>query len=153
MSYRLAAILALTSCILALGCGEASPGIGGNSTAGPCVVEHNEPILHINSVTDSSDGEPLSEIEIWDVHRDGTGLEHFPSFYENLSDSADDPDRTICTLPCAFGNTAGTWSFMIGSDGYTEKEVSVDAEYDTHQGGCPALYDDGTSVTFELSPE
>lgn len=143
--------------ITPLGCG----GDGGGQ--GPCEVSYGEPIVQITGVTDSASGEPVDEIELWDVinERD-SGSTGTPEMYEpenifyveGISEVEGEDGRFLCEIPCGFGNQDGVISFQFEAPGYQASSHSVEATYSGSEGsGCPVTYTDGTKTTLELQPQ
>ena len=152
---RFALLLIFTLCPFAAACGETAGQQNNQDVglSGPCVEEFAEPVLIIESVTETNTEEAIEEVRISQIQWNGQSPpRHFRQEEFGISEDPDDEEVLLCTLPCGFGSNPGAWSFEINVQGYLPETLYVDAEYETFQGGCPALHDDGTRISVELEP-
>lgn len=149
--------LTAAACLVFVACtgGGEGPDAGAD---GPCVHELREPVLHIASAEPEDAGDPLAELELWDVTIDDEAeslesvLSQWPDDDTGL-ELSEGEERLICTIPCAMGMREGAWSFQATAGGHGTTTVTADAEYGVHEGGCPSYSDDGTRIDVELPPE
>lgn len=129
---------------------------GDGNMAGPCVHEFREPVLSITEVTDQQTGQPLQEVKITALKRDDFEYNLDPennlfplTMAENIEHQ---PPLLICTIPCGFENEHGIYTVTIEADGYQQKSIETEAAYQSGGGGCPSFSDDGTKLSFSLTP-
>lgn len=119
--------------------------------AGPCVHIYEDPILVIESVSNSRSPDTLSQVRIYDITVD--------SARQDLTSLADDPSQNVsvqdstilCTIPCGFGKKDGTYRFNARAEGYQDTTLAFeDVNYEIFNGGCPSSNSGSTEVSFEM---
>ena len=130
-----------------LGCIEAGDGTG----IGPCVHIYQEPILHIQSVTNAESGAMIETIIITDVTIGSASVDLRLLISESrriaLLDSS-----LIGNPPCSFGTQDGTYSFSVSASGFRDTLIIADAAYSRFEGGCPSRSFGGRRITIQLQP-
>ena len=127
---------------------------------GPCVHIMKDPILTIVGATEAPGGATVSELMIDSVLVDGdrrsNSLLITPLGFsdDTLSFGLDTVDgRLRCTPPCAFNGDEGEWALYINTPGYRDTVITVDASFDTFNGGCPSSVEDGEEIEVVLGRE
>ena len=123
--------------------------------AGPCVVNHREPVVNLDAAYGRQSGAVIGDLEITglavnDQTFNELELELLATAGSNISASG---DSLFCTLPCQFGNEEGNWTFTATADGYLPTEQSLEASYGVFEGGCPSYYDEGSHFELQLNEE
>lgn len=150
----LSSLSAMVALLLAVGCGEGEEEgvnqdpVNQDQGQGPCVVEYREPIVLITAVVEAGNSDAIAEVEISEIALHGGSVQQL-GMTEDLIEG--ESGVFACAVPCGFGFQPGEYTFTVGAEGYEAREVTVDAEYETFVGGCPASYDGGTEVEVELT--
>ena len=111
-AHPIADILLIVWVIGISGCGE-------EDIVGPCVHIYREPIFHVASVVETGTQDNIDEVVIWNVRIDG--IEYSPSLLDGESENVVIQDSLlICTVPFAFGTTAGDWQFQVTASSFVE---------------------------------
>lgn len=121
--------------------------------SGPCVHTYEDPIIHIDRVTDIVTGSSIRAFQITsaliDTFNVDLALLKTSAFYNVvLFDSA-----LICNTPCGFGTNAGTYTLTITAPNYRDTTIVIQAKYAVFNGGCPSSNSGGTVFNFQLSPK
>ncbi len=123
--------------------------------AGPCVQIEREPVIKLQSVSDSVNEENILQVQISNlVYEDETVIfqEDHNQFATNIYIDYE-LDSLFCTLPCAFLTGEGNYQFTISADDYNDIAINIDASYSIFDGGCPSYVDGGSEFNFKLSKE
>ena len=131
----------------------ADPDRIGGGMAGPCVHVYEDPVLHVDSASGRTTDAVIGQIELSDLEVDGQTRTPAEATEPQGQNVEVDGDTLRCTLPCAFGTTEGTWTFVADAAGYAPTPQSEDATYATFNGGCPSSNDDGSHVTLQLDED
>lgn len=116
-----------------IGCSEADNGTG----IGPCVHNYEEPILHVQSVTNAQTGAQIEAIILSDVRIDSTKTDlRFLIIESNRIAMLD--SSLVGNPPCSFGIQEGKYSFSVSASGYRDTLIIADAAYSIFEGGCPS---------------
>lgn len=121
--------------------------------SGPCVHTVEDPIIHIDQVTDAKTGSNIREFRITSVLRDTFNvdmlqLKNSVSYNVVLFDNV-----LFCNTPCGFGSNRGTYSLAISAPNYKDTTIVIQAKYAVFNGGCPSSNSGGTVFNFQLSPK
>jgi len=121
------------------------------STTGPCEHFYEEPILHIEAVTNSKTGEYLQTIILSHIFLDTISTD--PRWLVGVSNNVVFLDSSlICNVPCAFGIESSRYSFKVSAAGYADTTIICDAHYSIIKGGCPSSSNGGTRISFSMRP-
>jgi len=144
MSIRLSILLLVfvTSC--------STP--GGNGI-GPCVHTYEDPVIHVNQVTDLVKGQAIGAFKVTSALRDtftvdAIILKGYVAYNAVVFDSV-----LICNTPCGFGIDEGTYTLSISAPNYRDTTIVVQAKYAVFKGGCPSSNSGGTIVNFQMQPQ
>ena len=140
------AIILILICALA-GCDSI------DTVRGPCVHTYEDPIIHIDRVTDIVTGSSIRAFQITSALIDtfdvDLALLKTSAFYNVvLFDSV-----LICNTPCGFGTSGGTYTLSISAPNYKDTTIVIQAKYAVFNGGCPSSNSGGTVFNFQLSPK
>jgi hypothetical protein len=132
-------LFALTLLLSSAGCG------------GPCVENREGAPLTLTTVTNAKTGDTLDTVMISNIVVDGNPQSSFPG--GEPVDSGMDEDVYRCDLPCAITNRVGEAEFTVEADGFEQKRVTRESDYQDSRGsGCPITLTDGRRTTVELEP-
>lgn len=127
-------------------------GCKSNGSVGPCVHTYEDPVLHIQSVTNTRTGQSVQALNIIQVFRNDQ-KENIQSLL-TVSYNVSTMDSTLlCGLPCGFGTEAGTYKLTIAARGCKDTTISFDAKYAVFKGGCPSSNAGGTRVSFQMQSQ
>ena len=103
---------------------------------GPCDHIYEDPVIHIDSVTDVQNGNLIFAFQILEVWRNGSRVQ--PWYMRIVSYNVVEYDTMlICNLRCGFGNDEGLYTLRVSTFGYRDTTVSVHAKYAVFKPGCP----------------
>jgi hypothetical protein len=137
--------LLCVSCLLFWGCEKAKDG----GTIGPCVHTYEDPIIHVDSVTNAQNGSLISTFQIREIIKDGNRVQ--PEYIKIVSSNVAVYDTMlVCNLPCGFGTDEGVYTLKVSAIGYRDTTVSIKAKYAVFKGGCPSSNSGGTRFSFKM---
>ncbi len=143
---RAAAPLLLLAPLFLFGCDGPSTGF--------CQHISEDPVLVISAATDSITGEAIESVRL--VELLVAADEEFDEFFTMTRPPAYNIVREgsfyRCTVPCGFSSAVGRYSFGVVADGYTRRDVSVDADYEQFVPGCPSRSRGSTEISVTLVP-
>lgn len=123
---------------------------------GPCDVNWDDPLIEVTEARDSVSGDPLPELMVTEMSRDGSEVVPLYLFTDTGAEAVND-DSLRCTIPCGFGNQEGQYTLSLAAEGYQQKTVDLGhVEYDEREerGSCPSItFRGSTEFEFELAPE
>jgi len=140
--------------LLVLGVAVASCGGGGagqQQFATICDFQSAEPVLSIQSVTDSVNGGKLASVQLSKIKLNDLPVSA-AEFLGGSSNVAVSGDLLICTAPCAFSSSVGKYSFSVAASGYRQQDVSVQASYANRSSSCPVILSGGTKIDLTMIP-
>lgn len=121
-------------------------------TLGPCLHTYEDPVLHIQSVTNAQTGQSVQALDIVQVLLNGQKQDlHFVtavSFNVVVMDST-----LLCGLPCGFGTEPGVYTLTVAARGCRDTTVSLAASYAVFKGGCPSSNSGGSQYSFQMEPQ
>ena len=124
--------------------------VGG--TIGPCVHTYEDPVLHIQSVTNAQTGQSVQALQILQVLLEGqkqdSQILKAVSFNVTVMDST-----LLCGLPCGFGTEAGIYTLTVAARGCRDTTISLPAKYAVLKGGCPSSSSGGTQHSFQMQSQ
>lgn len=124
--------------------------------AGSCGVSWDDPLIEVKEAKDSVSGDPLPELMVTEMSRDGSEVV-LPYLFTATGAEAVNDDSLRCTIPCGFGNQEGQYTLTVAAEGYQQKTVDLgQVEYDEREerGPCPSItFRGSTEFEFELAPE
>ena len=115
-----------------------------------CEVIHTDPLITIDGyIPKNSDLVPIS-IQIYNVLLDGKVLPFEEWGVEGGSELIDAGDNWgFCDIPCSLFTKEGHYSFDVVARGAGDPiSTSVQAEFEEHTSGCPAIYSGGISLVI-----
>lgn len=144
MSMKALTIILILICVTACN----SPNI-----SGPCVHTYEDPVIHIDQVTDVVTGTSINAFQITSAlidtfNLDVASLRISVSYNVVVFDSV-----LICNTPCGFGTSGGIYTLSISAPNYKDTTVVIQANYAVFNGGCPSSNSGGTVFNFQLSPK
>jgi hypothetical protein len=117
---------------------------------GPCEHVVEDPVIHINRVTDAGGGVFLREFKITSALMDSIPVDALflkgPVAYNSVVFNGE----LICNPPCGFGATEGTYVLHVSAPNYRDTSIVICASYANFKGGCPSSNSDGTLFNFEM---
>ena len=119
--------------------------------AGGCVHEFRDPLLRLQTATDSVTGRAIPRVAITNVSVDNHAfatslvLTQLPNTRVTLI-----ADTLWCDVACGFGNMEGVWRFDLSAPGYRAQTFQLTARYARFDGGCPSFNAGSTSLTARL---
>jgi hypothetical protein len=122
-----------------------------DSTAGPCVHNYLDAVVHLASVRNHATQAPLDT-----VFMSAAAVDDHLYLLTALVQEANASGVTLvgdslrCVLPCSFGHEEGHWAVTLSARGFARQEVEFDADYAVFHGGCPSWNDSGTVVDLEI---
>jgi len=126
-------------------------GCENDETVGPCYHLYKEPLINVTAATSSANGDAIPTVALTGFERDGTPITTadliIGSYFVEPRG-----DTLLCHLPCGFGRIAGDYSFVAGAAGFQDKTLTLQAQYQIFQGGCPSFNDGGMDIVIELTP-
>lgn len=123
-----------------------------DGTIGPCVHTYEDPVLHVESVTDAQNGQRVFAFRILEVTRNG--VKQQPIFLKIVSYNVVVYDTTlVCNVPCGFGTDEGAYTLRVSASGYRDTTISVNAKYAVFKGGCPSSNSGGTKFSFQMQAQ
>jgi hypothetical protein len=132
-------------CLLFWNCEKVKDG----DTIGPCVHTYEDPVIHIDSVTNAQNGSLISTFQILEIIKDG--YREQPAYMKIVSNNVAVYDTMlVCSLPCSFGTDEGKYSLKVSAVGYRDTTVSVNAKYAVFKSGCPSSNSGGTRFSFKM---
>jgi len=127
-------------------------GCKADGTIGPCVHTYEDPVLHIQSVTNAQTGQSVQALEILEVLLDGQKQD--PRVLKVVSFNVVAADSTLlCGLPCGFGTETGIYTLTITAKGCRDTTISLQAQYAVFRGGCPSSNSGGTQHSFQMQSQ
>jgi len=151
-------IVSSLSFSLLTGCGSDGDGeTGSNEQAVACpdVIQFLDPLVEINSVTDASTGEELTQIEMSDLMIDGESRQFDQLNSEFLSrvDIVEDGASAICTLPCTLFTEEGDYSMEVSATAFEPKRIEFSPRYASSESElCSNVFSGSYELTFSLEP-
>jgi hypothetical protein len=127
-------------------------GCGSNENVGPCVHIYEDPVLHIQSVTNVQTGQSVQALNIIQVFRNGQKENIQPLLAVSYNVTTID-STLLCGLPCGFGTEAGTYRLTVAARGCKDTTISFVANYAVFKGGCPSSSSGGTKVSFQMQAQ
>lgn len=146
--------LAVAAIVLLTACDE---------TMGPCVVYADDPLIQVASVRDAATGEAIRSVTLEDIRFNGM-LQSDVHWFVNLPIDSGDINSGLsiesvedgslrCEVGCTFGSAPGTYQFTINAPGYTSVEVTLEVDFSSYEGNCPAYGQaDPNQIEVELTP-
>jgi len=126
-------------------------GAGNEGGIGPCVHIYDEPIFHIQSVTDGQTGTQIETIVLSNIGIDSTKPDlRFLIIESNRIAMLD--SFLVGNPPCSFGTESGLYSFLVSATGYRDTLITTDASYSVFEGGCPSKSSGGLRISITLQP-
>lgn len=119
--------------------------------AGPCYHEFRDPIIRIQSATDSSSGRAILRLAVTNVSVGGQPIA--PAFVAEQQPSSRITlltDTLWCDLACGFGTMEGVWRFDLSASGYRSKTIQLSARYAEFDGGRPSFNSGSTLLRVQL---
>lgn len=126
----------------------------GDTFGGICVHTYEDPLINITNAQEAETGYAIDQVHISNITLAGEAVNLHQYSQDNLSNFTLDTDGNggYCTLPCAFLEGEGSVSFDVSANGYQTKNVEIEGEYQTFNGGCPSYSRDGIVMAIELTP-
>lgn len=122
----------------------------------PCDVNWEDPLIEITEARDSVSGDPVPELMLTEISRDGSEVVLLYLFTDTGAEVVND-DSLRCIIPCGFSNREGQYTLSVAAEGYQQKPVDLGrVEYDEREerGSCPSItFRGSTEFEFELAPE
>lgn len=120
-----------------------------DATVGPCVHTYEDPVLHVESVTNAQNNQLVPAIRILEVTRNG--IRQQPGYLRIISYNAVAFDTTlVCNVPCGFGTDEGAYTLRVSAPGYRDTVIAVNGKYAVFKGGCPSSNSGGTKFSFQM---
>jgi hypothetical protein len=116
----------------------------------PCAGTAAKPILEITSARNAASGAPLSAISITDPVHNGVPLDTALLRTNLVWNLARTSRGFLCTLPCRFGSTPGTYTFNASTQSFYPTRVEIVANYTGIPSGCPASHGVATRIHLAL---
>lgn len=123
-----------------------------NGIVGPCVHKYEDPIVHIQSITNRRTSQPVTAFRITKIRQEGND-QNLQFLKQIMSFNIEFRDSTLyCTTPCGFGTNPAMYAMSISAQGFRDTVILVDASYAIFEGGCPSRNAGGTRISFQLEP-
>lgn len=142
-------------CISACG-SDNNTGTKDDGTACPDVVYYDDPLVRVNSVTDSSNNDSLVQVTFSELTIDGrsTGFDALTSSVIERLDISSDGQSAVCTLPCALFSTEGEYSMVVTAPSFESKLVEFEPTYEDDGGPpCPIRFSGSHELSISLDPQ
>ena len=127
-------------------------GCKADGTVGPCIHTYEDPVLHIQSVTNTQTGQSVQALNIVQVLFNGQKQDLHVltavSFNVVVMDST-----LLCGLPCGFGTEPGVYTLTATARGCRDTTVSLAASYAAFKGGCPSSNSGGSQYSFRMESQ
>ena len=128
--------------------GDENHGFDENQQTFACadVIVFFDPLVQINSVTDASTGEDLTQVTMRELTIDGESrpFDQLDSDVLSRVDIVEGGDAAICTVPCALFTQEGDYSMVVSATAFEPKRLEFSPQFDDfgspEPGDCPGFF-------------
>jgi len=129
-----------------------------NGAECPDVESHEDPLVRVVSVVDSSSKDSLSQVTFSELTFDQQNYNFGailggPSGMERL-DVSSDGQSVVCTVPCGLFAFEGEYSMLVHAPSFEPKRIEFEPAYESDGGPpCRNQYSGSYELSITLDPE
>ena len=123
---------------------------------GPCEATVEDALFDIRSARNAETDAPISQLLLTEFLIEGEAPAEVAFLLGEHARNvmvSEEGLGILCTVPCAFGNVAGIYTFSVVAEGFQTQRASYDATYAEVETGCPSSADQGLELDVRLTPE
>ena len=112
----------------------------------PDAIQFFDPLVEINSVTNASTGEDLTQVTMRDLTIDGESrlFDEFDSRVLSRIDIIEEGNSAICTVPCGLFTQERDYSMVVSATAFEPKRLEFSPQFDDfgspEPGDCPGFF-------------